>query len=84
MQLEKEQFDEEPMPVALATLLQRVDELAAHEAGLEEHIRQIERECEWQSQGRNRELPSLDPWRPFGHRGNRPEKERRHECPVGK
>lgn len=45
MQSQEEQAGE-PMPVALATLLRRVDELAAHHTILEECIGQIEREWE--------------------------------------
>lgn len=57
MQHQEEQEQEqssEPMPVALATLLRRVDELAVPHTSLEECIRQTEREWEWQGQKRNR------------------------------
>ncbi len=53
-QEEEQEQSSEPMPIALATLLRRVDELAAPHTSLEECIRQTEREWEWQGQKRNR------------------------------
>lgn len=53
-QEEEQEQSSEAIPVALAILLRRVDELAAHHTSLEECIRQTEREWEWQGQKRNR------------------------------
>lgn len=68
---QEQQPDDEPMPIAVATLLQRVDELAAHHASLEEDIRQIERERK--CHGRNRLLLFPGSWWPADQRGTRQE-----------
>lgn len=68
---QEEQPGDEPMPAALALLLRRVDELAAHHTVLEADIHQVERERE--CQGRNRHLPFLGPWWPVKQKGTQQE-----------
>lgn len=84
MQSQEEQPDEERMPVAVAALLQRVDELAAHHARMEECIGQIERDWEWECPRRSHHLFSLGSrWR-LGKRNTLQEEQRRRERLTGR